>query len=234
MRNESEFEIREDIFKKYLPKSYAVITNSELIKKDIVKFYNVDEKRITIVSHQPSSQILNFKHDLEKEIKIIKKYDLPKKFFFYPAQYWPHKNHIYLVDGLEVALKELKFEISAVFCGSDKGNLNFVKETVERFGSQAIVGSIVARRHRYSWEAFMDNAKHRSHKDAIDWALELEQAGVGEIMITSIDNDGRQKGFDEDLVGRLTKRINVPVIVSGGAGSSDDVVQLCKKTNAKF
>ena len=54
-------------------------------------------------------------------------YDLPKKFFFYPAQYWPHKNHIYLVDGLEVALKELKFEISAVFCGSDKGNLNFVQ-----------------------------------------------------------------------------------------------------------
>ena len=132
VRNESEFEIREDIYKKYLPKSYAVITNSELIKKDIIKFYNVDEKRIIIVSHQPSSQILNFKHDLEKETKIIKKYDLPKKFFFYPAQYWPHKNHIYLVDGLEVALKELKFEISAVFCGSDKGNLNFVKDYCER------------------------------------------------------------------------------------------------------
>jgi len=132
VRNESEFEIREDIFKKYLPKSYAVITNSELIKKDIIKFFNVDEKRIVIVHHQPSSQILNFKHDPEKETKIIKKYNLPKKFFFYPAQYWPHKNHIYLVDGLEVALKELKFEISAVFCGSDKGNLNFVKVYCEK------------------------------------------------------------------------------------------------------
>ena len=104
------------------------ITNSELIKKDIVKFYNVDEKRITIVSHQPSSQILNFKHETEKEIKIIKKYNLPNLFFLYPAQYWPHKNHIYLIDALEIALKELKFEMSAVFCGFNKGNLNFVKD----------------------------------------------------------------------------------------------------------
>ena len=50
-------------------------------------------------------------------------------------------------------------------------------------------------------------------------------------MITSIDNDGRQMGFDESLVEAVTKRVNIPVIASGGAGSSNDIVELCKNTN---
>ena len=140
------------------------------------------------------------------------------------------------IGGGIKTINDIKDALSA---GADKvaintqavKNIDFIREAVERFGSQAIVGSVVARRHRYRWEAFVDNAKHRTHKDAIDWAEELEQVGIGEIMITSIDNDGRQNGFDEDLVDALTKRVNIPVIVSGGAGSSDDIVQLCKKTN---
>ncbi len=110
-------------------------------------------------------------------------------------------------------------------------NLDFIKEAVERFGSQAIVGSVVARKHRYRWEAFIDNAKHRTNKDAVEWALELEESGVGEIMVTSIDNDGRQKGFDIELVSSITNKVNIPVIASGGAGGSNDVVDLCKNTN---
>ena len=88
---------------------------------------------------------------------------------------------------------------------------------------------MVARKHRYSWEAFVDNAKHRTHKDAIVWAVELERAGVGEIMVTSIDNDGRRKGFDIGLSSSISNAVNVPVIISGGAGSSADVVDLCKR-----
>jgi len=110
-------------------------------------------------------------------------------------------------------------------------NLEFIREAVEIFGSQAIVGSVVARKHRYSWEAFVDNAKHRTNKDAIEWALELENAGVGELMITSIDNDGRQKGFDVELVAAITNAVKIPVIASGGAGSSLDIIELYK--NAK-
>ena len=78
---------------------------------------------------------------------------------------------------------------------------------------------------------FIDNAKHRVHKDAIEWAIELERAGVGEIMITSIDNDGRQKGFDIELVNSVTSAVNIPVIASGGAGSASDIIDLCKSTN---
>ena len=140
------------------------------------------------------------------------------------------------IGGGIKTIKDIKDALSA---GADKvaintqavKNLDFIREAAEMFGSQSIVGSVVARRHRYRWEAFIDNAKHRTHKDAIDWAAELEKAGVGEIMVTSIDNDGRQKGFDIDLVGALTKRVNIPVIASGGAGSSNDIIKLCKNTN---
>lgn len=140
------------------------------------------------------------------------------------------------IGGGIKSITDIKNALSA---GADKvaintqaiKNLNFIRAAVDKFGSQAIVGSVVARRHRYSWEAFIDNAKHRTNKNAIDWALELERAGVGEIMITSIDNDGRKKGFDIDLINEVTKVINIPVIASGGAGSSNDIIKLCNSTN---
>ena len=141
------------------------------------------------------------------------------------------------IGGGIKTIKDIKGALSA---GADKvaintqavKNLDFIREAAEIFGSQAIIGSVVARRHRYRWEAFIDNAKHRTHKDAIDWATELEKAGVGEIMVTSIDNDGRQNGFDIDLVDALTKRVNIPVIASGGVGNLDHLVDGIKLGNA--
>jgi len=140
------------------------------------------------------------------------------------------------IGGGIKTIEDIKDALSA---GADKvaintqaiKNIDFIREAVERFGSQAIVGSLVARRHRYRWEAFIDNAKHRANKDAIEWALELERAGVGEIMVTSIDNDGRQKGFDVELMTSITSVVKVPVIASGGAGSSNDIIDLCRDAN---
>ncbi len=124
---------------------------------------------------------------------------------------------------------------NALNSGADKVAINtqavksieFVKDAVETFGSQAIVGSVVARRHRNSWEAFIDNAKHRTHRDAIEWAKTLEKAGVGELIITSIDNDGRGVGYDIDLVNKVAQAVSIPVIASGGAGSEQDIVDIC-------
>lgn len=137
------------------------------------------------------------------------------------------------IGGGIKTINDIKDALSA---GADKvaintqaiKNLGFVKEAVNKFGSQAIVGSLVARRHRYGWEAFVDNAKHRTHIDALDWARELEKVGVGEIMVTSIDNDGRMKGFDIGLMTEVTKSVGVPIITSGGAGSSNDIVEVCR------
>lgn len=110
-------------------------------------------------------------------------------------------------------------------------DINFIKDAVSNYGSQAIVGSVVARRHRYSWEAFMDNARHRSGIDAIEWAKTLQDAGVGEIMVTSIDSDGLMKGFDTELVKNITNNVNIPVTASGGAGDSQDILSLRHDTN---
>jgi len=109
-------------------------------------------------------------------------------------------------------------------------NINFISEAVETFGSQAIIGSVVARRNRNTWEAFVDNAKHRTNKNAIEWAKILEASGVGELVVTSIDNDGRGVGYDVELVNNITQSVSIPVIASGGAGSSQDIVNVCNIT----
>ena len=105
-------------------------------------------------------------------------------------------------------------------------NPKLITEAVKRFGSQAIVGSLVCRKHRYSWEAFRDNAKHRTNKNVIEWAKILEDLGVGEIMISSIDSDGLMKGFDLELVKSITGIIKIPIIASGGAGNSNHIASV--------
>jgi len=137
------------------------------------------------------------------------------------------------IGGGIKTIKDIKDALSA---GADKVAINsmavkdisFIRKAVERFGSQAIVGSVVARKNRNTWEAFIDNAKHRTKKNAIDWAIELESAGVGELMVTSIDNDGRGVGYDIDLVSNVSQAVKIPIIASGGAGSRQDIVDVCK------
>ena len=110
-------------------------------------------------------------------------------------------------------------------------NINFITEAVETFGSQAIVASVVAIRNRNYWEAFIDNAKHRTKMDAVIWAKELEKAGAGELMISSIDRDGIQKGFDLNLIKEITNSVSIPVIASSGAGCPKDIIDVCNYTN---
>ena len=105
-------------------------------------------------------------------------------------------------------------------------NPKLITEAVKRFGSQAIVGSLVCRKHRYSWEAFRDNAKHRTNKNAIEWAKVLEDSGVGEIMVSSIDSDGLMKGFDLELVKSISDITKIPIIASGGAGNSNHIASV--------
>jgi len=110
-------------------------------------------------------------------------------------------------------------------------NPHLISDAVRTFGSQAIVGSIACRRHRYSWEAFRDNAKHRTHQNALEWAKKLEGLGVGELMLTSIDRDGLRKGFDHELIDLVSNSIGIPLIVSGGAGISNHVSAIFEKYN---
>lgn len=119
----------------------------------------------------------------------------------------------------------------ALKSGADKIALNttaiknpeFIKEASRIYGSQCIVGSIEAKAKGDHWEAYVDNGREETGLNALDWAMRLEDLGVGEIMITSIDRDGTKKGFDEALISRINSIVHVPVIASGGAGKSEDL-----------
>jgi len=127
---------------------------------------------------------------------------------------------------------------NALNSGADKVAINsqsfrdidFIQEAVETFGSQAIVGSIVGIKNRNRWEAFIDNAKHRTNKDAVEWAKVLEDKGIGEIMVSSIDKDGIENGFDIELINKISESVNIPMIAASGAGKASHIVDVCQQT----
>ena len=124
----SEFLRRDEILSKSAVKAIAVITNAEIIKEKISTFYSVEKERIYVINHRPSIGISSFnKFDQKVYEKIANKYNLPKKYIFYPAMYLPHKNHKYVIDTIKILNEKFKLDISAVFCGSDKGYLQKIK-----------------------------------------------------------------------------------------------------------
>lgn len=118
------FESRENLYKKALPKAIKVFTDSEVGKKKLVHRYSLDENRIMVLHYLPSVAVRNAK--AETEIKIKHKYGLTRDYVYYPAQFWGHKNHIYVLEGLKVLKEKYNVKIDAIFSGEDKGNLSFV------------------------------------------------------------------------------------------------------------
>jgi cyclase len=98
-----------------------------------------------------------------------------------------------------------------------------ITELSEEFGAQAVVLAIDARRNaNQSWNVFTRGGRDDEGMDAVEWALEGEMLGAGEILLTSMDTDGVQTGFDCDLTHAVSKTTHIPVIASGGAGKPED------------
>jgi len=118
--------------------------------------------------------------------------------------------------------------------GADKVAINtaairrpqLLKEVSETLGAQCIVLSIEAKRvSGASWEVFTDNGRERTGYDIIEWVTVASQAGIGEILLTSVDNEGTRRGLDLDLIRRVSSAVDVPVIASGGLGSPLHLVE---------
>lgn len=130
---------------------------------------------------------------------------------------------------------------TALNSGADKVAINtmalkdpsFISKASKVFGSQCIVASIDAKkaRNKNEWEAYYDNGREPSGKDAVSWAKEVESLGAGEIMLTSIDSEGTKKGFDLELCKQVASAVSIPVLASGGAGSSSHAVDLLETAN---
>ena len=100
---------------------------------------------------------------------------------------------------------------------------SIITRAAEIFGSQAVMVHIVAKKWSGWWECYSDCGRIRSGKDAFDWAMEVERLGAGEILVSSVDQDGRRRGFDTDLIKGIVSQVTIPVIAGSGAGSREDV-----------
>jgi imidazole glycerol-phosphate synthase subunit HisF len=133
-------------------------------------------------------------------------------------------------------------DASAVFdAGADKVSINsaaladpnLVTCIADRFGAQAVIVAIDAKRTGATrYEAFSKGGRVATGRDAAVWAKEAEQRGAGEILLTSMDRDGTGDGFDCELTRTIADQVRVPVIASGGAGSSEHFIEVFEKGHA--
>lgn len=119
--------------------------------------------------------------------------------------------------------------------GADKVAINtaaiarpeLISEVARRYGSQCMVLSIEAKHvGPERWEAYTDNGREKTGLDVIGWVKRAEKLGAGEIMLTSVDQEGTRKGFDVALVRAVASTVSIPVIASGGMGKTEDLVEV--------
>ena len=126
-------------------------------------------------------------------------------------------------------------------CGADKVSVNtaaisqprIITDIARRFGSQCMVLSIEAKRIGHErWEVFTDNGREETGYDVIKWVKKGVELGAGEILLTSVDQEGTRKGFDVALIRAVTNEVSVPVIASGGMGTPEHLLEVVNEGHA--
>ena len=125
-------------------------------------------------------------------------------------------------------------------CGADKVSINtaavqdsnVVLESSKKFGSQCIVVAIDAKKNGNKWDVYTHGGRNNSGLDALAFAKKMEDSGAGELLVTSMDRDGTQIGYDIDLMKKISSMVNIPLIASGGVGNLDHLAEGIKEGNA--
>ena len=129
---------------------------------------------------------------------------------------------------------------AVVEAGADKVSLNtaalrnpsLITTLARRYGSQAVIVAIDAKRRDDGYAVYVRSGTADAARDAVEWAREAEQRGAGEILLTSMDRDGSEKGFDLELTRKVADSISIPVVASGGVGNLDHFVDGVVKGHA--
>ena len=129
----------------------------------------------------------------------------------------------------------------ALRAGADKVAINtaaladpeLIERASEEFGSSTVIVSIEAiEQSDGTYEAFCENGREATGRDAVEWTEEAERRGAGEILVTSVDREGRGEGYDCELTSKISNRVSIPVIACGGAGRPDHLCQAVKQGGA--
>jgi imidazole glycerol-phosphate synthase subunit HisF len=131
-------------------------------------------------------------------------------------------------------IRDLQAVKELLAVGADKVAINtaatadpeILRAISDTYGSQATVLSIEAKRlPTGGWTAMTDNGRNASGRDAIAWAVEAQALGAGELLVTSIDQDGTGRGMDKELIARIAREVDIPVVASGGVGRTSHVIE---------
>ncbi|MBX3658724.1 MAG: imidazole glycerol phosphate synthase cyclase subunit [Ramlibacter sp.] len=145
-------------------------------------------------------------------------------------------DRIYVPITVAGGIRSLDDVSKMMASGADKVAINtaaiarpqLVTEVAGRYGSQCMVLGIEAKRvGEGRWEAYTDNGREKTGKDVVQWAREAVDLGAGEILLTSVDQEGTRKGFDVALLQQVCDAVRVPVIASGGFGKASDLAVAC-------
>lgn len=128
-----------------------------------------------------------------------------------------------------------------LLCGADKISINsaairepeVINQAAQEFGSQCVVVAIDAKKNPQTnrFEVYIKGGRENTSIDLVAWAKECQQRGAGEILLTSMDKDGTQSGYDIEMLQAVCAATSIPVIASGGCGSVDDIIDVFKKTD---
>jgi cyclase len=142
------------------------------------------------------------------------------------------------IQSLETIKKLLRAGADKVSINSSAvRNPDFINEASNRFGAQCIVVAIDARRRpdvdRPGWDVYVRGGRENTGLDAIEWATEVARRGAGELLVTSMDADGTQAGYDLELTRTIADSVQIPVIASGGAGTCEHIGQALTEGHAE-
>lgn len=137
-------------------------------------------------------------------------------------------------------IRSLEDISSLLKAGADKVSLNtlavespnLIREAADRFGSQCIVVAIDVRFEDGAYYVYTYGGKTKTELLAIDWARQVEALGAGELLVTSMNQDGKQSGYDLDILRSLREAVDIPIIASGGAGNAQHVVEALETVDA--
>ncbi|MBI21747.1 MAG: imidazole glycerol phosphate synthase subunit HisF [Chloroflexi bacterium] len=123
-------------------------------------------------------------------------------------------------------VKSVKDMGNMLNAGADKVGINsaaitnpkLIEDCSKHFGSQCVVVAIDSKKFNNGWNVFSHGGKIKTEKEALNWAKEATNLGAGELLVTSIDQDGQKSGYDIDLLKEISRNVEIPVIASGGAG----------------